>query len=146
MVQRIVAGGRIGEDAHDLREWLTGLAGAPPVHESVLLSCAQHGEDRPTWFYVEGNPAEGIARRRCLACATAVALLDSAERWTHPPMWACAGCGQSIVEVAAGLSLPDGEHVDWLVVGVRCVECGRLAGLTDLIVEHAPLAQVLAAL
>jgi hypothetical protein len=48
--------------------------------------------------------------------------------------------------VAVGLSLPDGEHVDWVVVGARCVECGRLAGLTDVVVDHEPLAQVLSGL
>jgi hypothetical protein len=146
MVLKKVAGTRKGEDAEDLRAWLTELEGSPDVHETVVLACAQHGDERPTWAYVEGNAAEGIARRRCLACATAVHLLDSEARWSHPPMWACRGCGQSIVEVAAGLSAPDGEHVEWVVIGVRCVECGRLAGLTDMVVAGRPLSEVVAAL
>jgi hypothetical protein len=146
MVLKRVAGERTGEDAEDLRVWLSGLAGAPEVHETVVLACAQHGDERPTWAYVEANAAEGIARRRCLACATAVHLLDSESRWTYPPMWACRGCRQSIVEVAAGLNVPDGEHVEWVVIGVRCTECGRLAGLTDMVVDSQPLAEVLAAL
>ena len=146
MVQKKVAGARIGEDAEDLRAWLTQLEGSPVVHETVVLACAQHGDERPTWSYVEGRAAEGVARRRCLACATVVHLLDSEQRWTHPPMWACRGCGQSIVEIAAGLSVPDGEHVEWVVIGVRCVECGRLAGLTDMVVDAQPLSQVLSAL
>ena len=146
MVLKKVAGARVGEDAEDLRSWLSSLEGAPEVHETVVLACAQHGDERPTWAYVEGKAAEGIARRRCLACATTVHMLDSESRWTHPPMWSCRGCGNSIVEVAAGLSVPDGEHVDWVVVGVRCVECGRLQGLTDMVVESRPLGQVLAEL
>lgn len=146
MVQRKVAGARTGEDAEDLRTWLTELEGSSEVHETVVLACAQHGDERPTWAYVEGRAAEGVARRRCLACATTVHLLDSEQRWSHPPMWACRGCGQSIVEVAAGLSLPDGENVEWVVVGVRCVECGRLAGLTDMVVDSQPVSQVLAKL
>ena len=146
MVLKKVAGARTGEDAEDLRAWLTELEGSPPVHETVVLACAEHGDERPTWAYVEGKAAEGIARRRCLACATTVHLLDSQARWSHPPMWSCRGCGQSIVEVAAGLSLPDGEHVEWVVVGVRCVGCGRLSGLTDMVVESEPLSQVLAKL
>jgi hypothetical protein len=146
MVLKKVAGARTGEDAEDLRAWLSKLEGSPEVHETVVLGCAQHGDDRPTWTYVEADATAGVARRRCLACATAVPLLDSGERWTHPPMWACKGCGQSIVEVAVGLSLPDGENVDWVVVGARCVECGRLAGLTDLVVDHEPLAKVLSGL
>lgn len=146
MVLKKVAGARTGEDAEDLRAWLSTLEGSPEVHETVVLGCTQHGDERPTWTYVEADATAGVARRRCLACAIAVPLLDSQERWTHPPMWACKGCGQSIVEVAVGLSLPDGEHVDWVVVGARCVECGRLAGLTDVVVDHQPLAQVLSGL
>jgi hypothetical protein len=61
-------------------------------------------------------------------------------------MWSCRGCGNSIVEMAAGLSMPDGEHVEWVVVGVRCVECGRLAGITDMVVDAVPLNEVLSRL
>ena len=128
MVRRTVAGARTGEDVEDLRSWLRELDGGPPVTEVVALACAAHGEDRPTWAYVEADASAGVARRRCLSCATAVSLLDSAARWTSPMMWCCPGCANSIAEVAAGLSAPDGEHVDWVVVGARCVECGRLAG------------------
>ena len=146
MVLRSVAGARTGEDVEDLREWLRSLEGAPEVHEAVVLHCAQHGEDAPTWQYPEADARQGIARRRCLACATTVHLLDSEARWTHPPMWACKGCGQSIAEVGAGLNVPDGEHVEWVAVGARCVDCGRLEGLTDMVVDRRPLAEVLAAL
>ena len=62
------------------------------------------------------------------------------------PMWACLGCGQSIAEVAVGLHVPDGAPVSWLVVGARCVACGRLAGLTDLVVPDLPLDELLATL
>ena len=73
-------------------------------------------------------------------------LLDSEARWNHPPMWACSGCGHSIAELAAGLNVPDGEHVEWVALAARCVECGRLAGLTDAVVDRAPLTEVLAQL
>ena len=135
-----------GEDVEDLRSWLAHLDGAPQVHERIVLACEQHGDERPTWAYVEADPRHGVARRRCLACAHVVYALDSDHRWTHPVMWACRGCGQSIVEVAAALSIPDGEHVEWVALAARCVECGRLGGLTDLVVDKVPLAQVLSAL
>jgi hypothetical protein len=61
-------------------------------------------------------------------------------------MWSCRGCGTSIVEVAAGLSVPDGENVEWVVVGVRCVECGRVEGITDMVVESRPIGEVLSEL
>ena len=146
MVMRTIAGVMTGEDTEDLRAWLRALPGAPAVHETVVLACARHGDDRPGWMYVEADAALGLARRRCLSCADVVGLLDSDARWTHPPMWACQGCGQSIAEVAVGLHVPDGEPVSWLVVGARCVACGRLAGLTDLVVPEVPLAELLAAL
>lgn len=146
MVLREVGGVRKGEDVEDLRAFLTSLAGAPPVHETVVLACDNHGDDRPTWSYVEAHPGAGTARRRCLQCAKTVPLLDSADRWVHVPMWACGSCGQSIAELAAGLSAPDGEHVEWVVLGAICVECGRVDGLTDLVVRGTPVAEVLAAL
>lgn len=146
MVLRVVGGVRTGEDVEDLRAFIKTLEGAPEVHETVVLGCGAHGDDRPTWVYVEADASSGIARRRCLQCGTGVGLLDSQERWTHPPMWACPGCGQSIAEVAAGLSMPDGEHVEWVVLGCRCVECGRVAGLTDVVLDKTPLAEVVAGL
>ena len=146
MVLRTVAGIRTGEDAEDLRAFLMKLEGAPPVHETVVLACDNHGDERPTWTYVEADAEVGVARRRCLQCASNVSVLDSAERWTFPQMWNCGSCGQSIAEVAAGLSVPDGEHVEWLVLGARCVECGRIDGLTDMVLPGRPLDEVVAAL
>jgi hypothetical protein len=146
MVLRTANGARTGEDVDDLRAWLRGLEGAPELHEVVVLHCAAHDEEAPTWQYVEADARSGIARRRCLACATTVHLLDSEQRWTHPPMWACGGCGHSITELAAGLHVPDGEHVEWVALAARCVECGRLSGLTDVVVDRRPLPEVLAAL
>lgn len=146
MVLRTVAGARTGEDATDLLSWLHELPGAPQLHEVAVLGCAEHGDEQPTWAYVEADATTGVARRRCLACGHSVAMLDSEARWTHPPMFACQGCGHSITELAAGLHLPDGEHVRWVVVAARCVECGRLAGLTDLVVDGIRATDVLAAL
>ncbi len=146
MVLRTVGGVRKGEDTEDLRTFLMGLQGAPKVHETVVLGCDNHGDERPTWTYVEADAVAGLARRRCLQCARSVALLDSEQRWTHPPMWCCASCQQSIAEVVAGLSLPDGEHVEWLVLGARCVECGRVDGLTDFVLDSRALGEVVASL
>jgi uncharacterized Zn finger protein len=58
-------------------------------------------------------------------------------------MWACGSCGQSIAEVVVGLSVEDGEHVTWAVVGARCVECGQVVGLTDMVLPRTPLTEVL---
>ncbi|MCW2600948.1 MAG: hypothetical protein JWM02_2777 [Frankiales bacterium] len=147
MVLRTVAGVRTGEDTEDLRAFLMQLEGnAPEVHETFVLGCGSHGDERPTWSYVEADAAVGVARRRCLRCAHSVSLLDSEQRWTHPPMWSCGNCSQSIAEVAVGLSVPDGEHVEWLVLGARCVECGRIDGLTDMVVGGRPLSAVVSAL
>lgn len=142
----VLRAGRKAEDADDLRTWLTTLPGAPVVTDTLVLTCGQHGDDRPTWHYVEADAAAGVARRRCVACAFAVSLLDSDARWTFPPMWSCRACGHSLAEVAAGLSAPDGEHVDWVVLGARCVECGEVAGLTDVVLDRVPLPTVVSGL
>lgn len=146
MVLRVVAGVRTGEDVEDLRAFLQALRGGPEVHETIVLGCGNHGDERPTWTYVEANMTEGIARRRCLQCAKTVSILDSDQRWSFPPMWSCGTCGQSIAEVAAGLSMADGDHVDWLVLGARCVECGRIDGLTDFVLSKMPLDEVVTAI
>jgi hypothetical protein len=152
MVLRTVAGVVMSEDAEDLRTFLGALrpsAGgetAPKVDETVVLACGRHEDDRPTWGYVEADARAGVARRRCLQCAQNVHVLDSEQRWTHPPMWSCPSCQQSIAEVAAGLSVADGEHVTWVVLAARCVECGRVAGLTDMVLPGTPLTEVLEAL
>ena len=61
-------------------------------------------------------------------------------------MWCCKGCQQSIAEVAIGVvAEPDGNgspRVSWLAVGVRCVECGRFDGVTDMIVHNLTLDDV----
>ena len=61
-------------------------------------------------------------------------------------MWSCEGCGHSIMEIAAGVSAPQDDLVSWVVLAVRCPECGRLAGVTDIVVDDLPLDQVLAEL
>jgi hypothetical protein len=143
MVLRTVGGHRIGEDTEDLRAFLTQLDGSPVVRETLLLGCDNHGDERPTWTYVEADPATGVARRRCLQCATSHWIMDSESRWSFPHVWSCLACSQSICEVAAGMAMPDDDHVDWLVLAARCVDCGRIQGLTDMVLPNVPLPEVL---
>lgn len=147
MVLHTVAGNTVGEDADDLQVWLRSLGGCPHVTHTLLTRCDNpaHGDDRPSWFYVEGDPVAGVARRRCLSCATVKPLLDSEAHWTYPPMWMCTACGQSIAEIAVGAHAEpagDGPRVTWVVVGLRCVGCGIVDGLTDILVPHLTLAEV----
>ncbi len=137
MTLRTVAGRRIGETAEDLQAWLRQLDGCPSISRTVLASCPseQHGDEPATWFYVEADAAESIARRRCLSCGQTSDVLDSAEHWNYPRMWSCSGCGQSIAEVAAGLHLEDSDDVTWVALAARCVECGSIEGLTDFNVD-----------
>jgi hypothetical protein len=134
--------GTTGEDSEDLRQWLRRQVGCPSIEVTALLSCSNpvHGSEPPTWFFVEADSATGVARRRCVACADQQSVLDSADHWNFPAMHACLTCGQSMVELAAGLHTeadPDGgpDHVTWLALACRCVACGRIAGLTDMVVN-----------
>ncbi len=134
MVLRMAAGHRTGENIDDLQQWLRELANCPQVNKTVVASCRndRHVDDPATWFYVEADPRNAIARRRCLSCGDAHHVLDSADHWTAPRMWGCQSCGQSIAEVAAGVHLEgDNDDVTWVVLGARCVDCGTLSGLTD---------------
>lgn len=148
MALRTVAGVRTGEDSSDLCGWLKQLDACPPVSRTLTARCTApgHGDEELTWFYVEADARDGIARRRCIACGAIVALLDSAEHWRHVPMWSCRSCAQSIAEVAVGVHVATGDddepRATWLAVGVRCVQCGRLEGVTDLFVPGLSLAEV----
>jgi hypothetical protein len=134
--------GTVGEDVDDLRTYLHRLQGCPPIEHTQLLRCSRHpaGEDA-VWFYVEADSEQGVARRRCVACGDVVHLLDSAREWTHPPMHFCPSCSTSIMELAVGLHMDEGDgdgldrRVQWLALAARCVDCGRISGLTD---AHVP--------
>jgi hypothetical protein len=121
------------------------LSGCPTVNHTVAAVCANPHHDEPaTWFYVEADWAAGVARIRCLSCGTVRSLLDSEERWTYPPTWACQECSQSIAEAAFGMHLAD-ESVSWVALGLRCVNCGDLTGVADFVV-HGSVDEVTAAL
>ncbi len=139
-----IAGFRIGEDSDDLRNWLLGLEDCPQVNVTLLASCDNevHGDDPPTWFFVEGDAGGAIARRRCLACGRVKHLLDSEDHWTHPPMKSCGSCGQSMFEMGVGMHVERGTEVGWVVVGLRCVGCGCLDGLTDFTVPQRSVDEV----
>jgi hypothetical protein len=115
------------------------------VTETLVLACGQHGDERPTWMYVEADAATGVADgAACSAASPSRARLRLAL--DLPADVGLHSCGHSIAEVAAGLSVPDGQHVDWVVLGARCVECGQVGGLTDVVLDQAPLASVVVGL
>jgi hypothetical protein len=147
-----VAGQRVGENLSDLEQWMRDLRGCPTVTHTMPAHCPSefHSDEPGTWFYIEADSGAGIVRRRCLSCGFVVATLDSDERWNHPRMWACGTCGQSITEVVAGVHAP-AEHPDeslepgdvsWVAIGVRCVGCGALDGVTDFVLPPTPWAEV----
>jgi hypothetical protein len=144
---RLLAGRTVGENIEDLQEWLSQLSDCPPISETVIARChnARHADEPATWFYVEADARDAVARRRCLSCGDAHDVLDSAEHWTAPRMWSCAGCEQSIAEVVTGLHF-ENDTVTWVAVGARCVNCGLIAGLTDFTPVPLPLAAIAAQL
>lgn len=151
MVLQTLAGRRTGEDVDDLVAWLTGLTDCPAVTHTLVAGCDApvHQGEPATWVYVEADAGRGLARRRCLGCGLTTPVLDSAEHWSFPPMWCCPTCGQSIVEMAGGLHAEPGgpgepDRVDWLAVAVRCVGCGCVEGVTDLLVPGLTIDEVAA--
>lgn len=135
------------ESVEGLLQWLRDLEGCPEVSRTVKVRCSseRHGNEPATWFYVEADAAEGVARVRCLACGRVKPILDSDEHWTYPSVWSCGTCRQSIAEVGFGVHAESGMAT-WMVLGVRCVDCGSVAGLTDLVVPGIPLEEFIASL
>jgi hypothetical protein len=136
MSLRHVHGRTVTEGVSDVTAWLRGLTGCPPITDTTVVGCSNHGDEPATWFYVEADAAAGVGRVRCLACGRVQHLLDSEQHWTFPPTWSCENCEQSIAEVAVGGHAAHGsaDHPDWIAVAVRCVECGTVEGLTDAVV------------
>jgi hypothetical protein len=104
-----------------------------------------HRDEPGTWWYAEADARAGVARLRCLACAVARSVLDSDERWTYPPAWACSSCRQSIAEAVFGLHVEQGV-VTWLALALRCVNCGDIGGVADFVVPGLPFDEVAATL
>ncbi len=151
----------MGAHVDDLHAWVRTLAGCPPVTHTLQATCQHpaYGGEALTWFFVEASAVDAIARLRCVACGRAIDVLDSGARWSYPPMHACAGCAQSMVEVVVGVHTEAATGVDvaieadgtggpvtWAAVTCRCVTCGRLEGLTDMWVDPVPLERLPAAL
>jgi hypothetical protein len=147
MVMRTVGTRERAESVEDLFGWLRGMTDCPPIGPTSVAQCfhPSHGDEPATWFYVEADGEEGVARLRCVAGGHVHELLDSAERWTFPGAWACLACSQSIAEVVYGISERGGK-ADWLAMAVRCVECGDVAGVCDLVLPSMDLALLLGAL
>ena len=148
MTLRAVGGHTKSESVDDLVTWLENLTGCPTVNRTVAASCDRpvHDDDPGTWFYVEADRTEGVARLRCLGCGHAKPVLDSEERWTYPSAWSCLNCRQSIAEVAFGLHVEHGDVADWMALGVRCVNCGELAGVADFVLPNRDVEEVIASL
>ena len=79
-----------------------------------------------------------------MACAAVTDLRDSGERWTYPDTFACVACRQSLVELAAGISTNEQGRARWLALAARCVGCGRITGLTDVLLEDVEMDELLA--
>lgn len=132
-----------GDEAADLLPWLRALTGCPEITQARLLRCET--EDREFCGFVQADARSGVARRRCVACATVTDLLDSGERWSFPNTYECPGCQQSLVELAVGISTDEERRASWLALAARCVGCGRISGLTDRLVPGVSLEEVLVA-
>jgi hypothetical protein len=132
------------EDVEDVAVWLRELTGCPEVTQTAHASClnASHGDEPATWFYVEADAEAGVARLRCLSGGHPKDIADSGDRWTFPGVWSCVSCNQSIAEVVYGIHDEAGT-AKWLAVATRCVECGDVAGLTDIVLGEVALDDLL---
>lgn len=135
MTLRSLSGRPYAEEVADVVGWLGNLDGCPSIDDAVSATChaPRHGDDAATWFYVEADAAEGVARLRCLGCGGVQPVLDSEQRWTYPSAWSCRNCRQAIAEVVFGLH-EEASAVVWAAMAVRCVNCGSIDGVADFVV------------
>lgn len=147
MTLRKVGRQALAETIEDLERWLRSLEGCPVINRTRRVRCTRsaHGDEEATWFYIEADAANGVARMRCLACGDVRPVLDSQERWTFPSAWSCHNCNQAIAEVAFGIH-NENSRATWLAMAVRCVECGHLEGVTDLVVPDIDVDELVDAL
>jgi hypothetical protein len=132
------------DEAGDLLQWLSELTDCPTVTHPMVLQCERHVDDPQFCGYVQADPREGLARRRCVACAQVTDLAGDDGRWTFPETHECPACCQSLVELAVGVSADEEGHARWLALAARCVGCGRISGLTDAVLDGRPVEEVLA--
>ena len=140
---RSLGGRPLAEDVTDVVEWLRSLDGCPRIDDAITARCvsSHHGAEPGTWFYVEADPRDGVARLRCLGCGGVHPVLDSADRWTYPAAWSCPNCRQSIAEVVFGLH-EEASAVTWAAMAARCVNCGALDGVADFVVPSMHAGQL----
>lgn len=140
MVMRTAGHRHTAETVLDLVQWVEALEGAPEIARTKQAMChhESHGDEPATWFYAEADSVEGVARLRCLAGGHVQHILDSEQRWTFPHMWSCVSCSQAIAEIVYGVHVENAKAT-WVVLAARCVECGDVAGLTDIVITPTDL-------
>ncbi|MET7420424.1 hypothetical protein [Dactylosporangium sp. NPDC005555] len=94
------------------------------VRECVCRSCDGRR------FEVRVMDTAQAARRTCLECRRHELIADSVEYWDDDEevqvRCACL-CGEEEFAGAVGFSLrEESDDVRWIVVGLRCLSCGRL--------------------
>lgn len=127
----------VGTEAGDLDEYLADFsASGYPVGRVVHARCACGGSQ----FHVRVDDEEGCAERTCVACGTAVLMLDSGDTVEDADLEeAACPCGNESFDVAVGFALGDGgQDLRWVYVGLRCVRDGVLGCYTDWKIDYSP--------
>lgn len=96
-------------------------------------------------FRVRFDRNEGFAERRCIACASKVLMLDSADarEEARPKKWRCAECKSAECNLGVAFSMIGPETVRWVYLGCRCTSCGVLGCFADWKIMYGPSAALL---
>ena len=132
-----------GSAPEDLGEYLRELtAGGYQATEFRLSKCKCGG----TRFFLEVEPDEGVARRRCEECDNEHFICDSKEHWEEglkTKKYKCVTCKSKVANVGVGFAFYEDETaVHWLYVGNRCADCGVLGSMVDWKVGYEPSLQL----
>jgi hypothetical protein len=81
-------------------------------------------------------------QRTCLACGRPELVADSVEYWDDDEDVQCPCtclCGEERFAAAVGFSLrEESDDVRWIVVGLRCLSCGRLGVYEEWKIDWGP--------
>jgi hypothetical protein len=115
-----------GNEAGGLEGYLRSLSHHPEFIEEFRLARCECGS---VGFRFHADHQEEVCRRTCVKCRAKHWVCDSGAyaKRARRRKWECPYCLETIVNIGVRFLLYHDRCGVWfLVVGVRCVECGRM--------------------
>jgi hypothetical protein len=115
-----------GNEPGDLKGYLQSLSQHPEFVEEFRLARCPCGSVE---FRFHADSREEVCRRNCVKCRARRSVCDSGAyaRGVRLRKWECPYCLEAVVNIGVRFLLYQDRCGIWfIVVGVRCAECGRM--------------------